>query len=313
MKLPIRILHLEDDPADARLIHALLRQEGLEAEITTVGERQAFLSALQHNEFGLILSDFKLPGYDGLQALAEWRGRCPEKPFVFVTGSMGEELAIESLRSGAVDYVLKSNLARLAPAIRRALAEARERAHRQQAEADLREAQRIARLGDWRWDTETDATTGSDELYAIFGLDPATQSLPSFHEQRGLLYPLEAWDQLHRAAVRTLETGVGFELDVQAFRGRTPIWVTARGEAARNGSAAIVGLHGTIQDITARKQSEEEQRLANQELARFNQVTLGRELRIIELKKQVNKLCARLGEAPIFRADLDQEPAQSAA
>ena len=313
MNSPVRILHLEDDAADVRLVHSILRAEGVLAEITTVGDWQTFVAALQRDEFGLMLADFRLPGFDGLQALAEWRARCPQKPFVFVSGSMGEELAVESLKSGAMDYVLKGNLARLAPAVRRALADADERARRQQAEGDLRQAERIAHLGNWRWDAQTDTTIGSDGLLAIFGLDPATQSLPRFREQRGRLYPVEAWERLHQAALQTLRTGASYELDVEAFRGGTLIWVTARGEAVRDAKGVIVGLHGTLQDITSRKQAEEELRRANQELTRFNQVTLGRELRVIELKKQVNKLSARLGESPAYRTDFDPQPTQPSA
>jgi CheY-like chemotaxis protein len=302
---PLRILHLEDDAADARLIQGMLGEDGLNAQITTVGDRQTFLNALTDEEFDLMLADYNLPAYDGLQALAEWRARWPERPFVFVSGRMGEELAIQSLKNGAIDYVLKGNLARLVPAVRRAVADADERARRHEAEEDLREAQRLARIGNWRWYAESDTTLGSKGLLLLFGLDPATQSLPRFRDQRGLLYPVDAWERLHQASLQTLRTGVGYEFDLQAFRAGTTIWVTARGETLRDSKGAITGLRGTVQDITARKQVEEELRAANRDLTRFNQVTLGRELRIIELKKQVNSLCARLGEAPTYRTDLD--------
>jgi phosphoserine phosphatase RsbU/P len=301
----LRILHLEDDPADARLIQGMIRQAGLEADITTATGRESFLTALEDEGFQLMLADFNVPGYDGLQALAAWQARWPEKPFVFVSGRMGEERAIESLKSGATDYVLKGNLARLVPAVRRALSDAEERARRRQAEEDLREAQRIAHIGNWRWHAETDTTVGSDGLLAVFGLDPATQSFPPFREQRGLLYPVEAWERLHQAALQTLRTGVAYELDIEAFHSSTLIWVTARGEVIRDTKGVIIGLRGTIQDITARKRTEEELRAANRELNRFNQATLGRELRIIELKKQINAMCARLGEPLVYRADLD--------
>jgi CheY-like chemotaxis protein len=308
----VRILHLEDDAADARLIQGMLRADGLQAEVTTVGDRQAFLNALEEDEFDLMLADFNLPAYDGLQALAEWRSRWPERPFVFVSGLMGEELAIQSLKNGAIDYVLKGNLARLVPAVRRALADADERARRQEAEEDLREAQRLARIGNWRWYAESDTTLGSKGLLLLFGLDPANQSLPRFRDQRGLLYPVDAWERLHQASLQSLRTGVGYEFDLQAFRGGSTIWVTARGETLRDRKGTITGLRGTVQDITARKQIEEDLRAANRDLTRFNQVTMGRELRIIELKKQVNSLCARLGEPPAYRTDLDGTQSEAA-
>jgi len=122
---PVRILHLEDDLADARIIADALRDGGLGAEVTVVGNQPEFLAALDRR-FDLVLADFKLPAFDGLQALALWRARWPDQPFLFVTGFLGEERAVESLKRGATDYVLKGNLARLVPAIRRAVAEAQE-------------------------------------------------------------------------------------------------------------------------------------------------------------------------------------------
>ncbi|MBI5687567.1 MAG: response regulator [Verrucomicrobia bacterium] len=138
MDTPLRILHLEDDPADVRLVNDALRDQGLNAEITLVGDRPGFLATLERDDFDLILSDYKLPGFDGLQALSLWQAKWPGKPFIFVTGSMGEERAVESLKSGATDYILKENMVRLVPAIRRAVTEADEHARRQKAEQELR-------------------------------------------------------------------------------------------------------------------------------------------------------------------------------
>ena len=115
---------------------------------------------------------------------------------------------------------------------------------------------------------------------------------------------------MNQAALQALRSGVRYELDVEALRGSTPIWVTMRGEAVRNAKGAVVGLRGTIQDITSRKRVEEELRAVNEELTRFNQVTLGRELRIIELKKQVNQLCVRLGQPARYGKDFELEAAQ---
>ncbi|HWQ18780.1 MAG TPA: PAS domain S-box protein [Methanotrichaceae archaeon] len=125
------------------------------------------------------------------------------------------------------------------------------------AQDELKEAQRVAHIGSWYWDAKTDATTGSDELLAIYGLDPATQQMPDFKEQRGLCYPAEEWERLNAAVQRTVQTGTGYELDVEALSGGAPIWVTTRGEAVRNDHGQILGLRGTVQDITERKQAEE--------------------------------------------------------
>lgn len=130
----------------------------------------------------------------------------------------------------------------------------------QRREAELREAQRVAHLGSWFWDAETDVTTGSAELLRIFGFDPASQGMPNFRQQRGRCYPPDEWDRLSAARENTMKTGVGYQLDVRAIRNGSPIWVTSRGESIRTPAGQIVGLRGTDQDITERKQVEEQLR-----------------------------------------------------
>jgi PAS domain S-box-containing protein len=134
-------------------------------------------------------------------------------------------------------------------------------------EADLNEAQRLAHIGSWYWDAKTDVTTGSNELLRIYGLDPATQSMPDFRDQRGRCYPVEEWERVDAAVQRTVETGVGYELDVRALRNGTAIWVTTRGEAVRDDNNRIIGLRGTVQDITERKQVEETLRLSEEKFS----------------------------------------------
>jgi PAS domain S-box-containing protein len=137
----LRILHLEDSPEDAELIQATLAAEGVEGGVTHVTNRKDFLEALEHGEFDLILADHGLPSFDGTVALQMTLEKRPEVPFIFVTGSMGEEKAIETFRQGATDYVLKDRLSRLVPAIRRAIAAATETALRKRAEEALRESE----------------------------------------------------------------------------------------------------------------------------------------------------------------------------
>ncbi len=130
----------------------------------------------------------------------------------------------------------------------------------QQKEAALREAQRIAHIGSWYWDAKTDVTAGTEELLRIYGFDPAAQLMPDFREQRGRCYPVEEWERVNAAVQTSLETGIGYELDVQAIRDGETIWVTTRGEAVRDRDGQTVGLRGTVQDITERKHIEEELR-----------------------------------------------------
>jgi two-component system cell cycle sensor histidine kinase/response regulator CckA len=131
---PVRILHLEDDQVDALLVREALESEGFGCQIVRVDTREAFEAALDSDGFDLVLSDYALPSFDGVTALEIARRKRPDLPFLFVTGAMGEELAIETLKAGATDYVLKDRLGRLAPSVRRALTEARARSERRRDE-----------------------------------------------------------------------------------------------------------------------------------------------------------------------------------
>ena len=147
MSSTLRILHLEDIRNDAELVRATLDEEGVACEIVLVDTRADFLRALEGGRFDLILPDYKLPSFDSLAALAIAQEKCPDVPFITVSGTIGEERAIETLKSGATDYVLKHRLSRLAPSVRRALHEARERTERRRAEEALRKSEeRLKRI-----------------------------------------------------------------------------------------------------------------------------------------------------------------------
>src|SRR5580765_2901223 len=131
---------LEDDAADAELTKFALRKGGLHYSLARVETKEQYLRGLDERRPALILSDYSLPGFNGHDALNIARQQCPETPFIFVTGTMGEEVAIETLKSGATDYVLKTRLSRLMPAVNRALREAEERSQHRRAEEQLRES-----------------------------------------------------------------------------------------------------------------------------------------------------------------------------
>ncbi|MCE0498944.1 MAG: response regulator [Methylacidiphilales bacterium] len=143
MKQPLHILHIEDLQEDCDLVKRLLQKDGLVCDITRVETRAQVFDELQNHSFDLILTDCKLPGFSGLQALEIAHALKPETPFIFVSGTIGDETAIESLRNGATDYVLKDRLARLAPAVRRALAETEERTLSRKLRQRLNETRRL--------------------------------------------------------------------------------------------------------------------------------------------------------------------------
>ena len=131
--MSLRILHLEDDANDRELVADALRSDGIACVITAVGSKQEFEEALATHP-DLILADFSLPTFDGVTAQKLARITCPDVPFVFVSGSLGEDVAVERVKAGATDYVLKHRLERLPAAVRRAAQEAEERQARRQAE-----------------------------------------------------------------------------------------------------------------------------------------------------------------------------------
>jgi len=137
MDRDIRILILEDSDADAELMEREVRKAGLAFTSRRTDSHDSFLSQIKEFSPDIILADYNLPAFDGISALAIAKRECPDVPFIFVSGAIGEELAIDTLRSGAKDYVLKDKLSKLAPAVNRALAEFEERMGRKKAENRL--------------------------------------------------------------------------------------------------------------------------------------------------------------------------------
>lgn len=142
MKTPLRLLHLEDDPLDAELITTTLTQGNIPCQSQLVYTRQAFVAALKEGRMDLILADYSIPGFDGMTALTLARQHCPDVPFLFVSATIGEELAIDAMHQGATDYVLKQRLGRLVPSVQRALRELDDRAERKRAEEALRQSEK---------------------------------------------------------------------------------------------------------------------------------------------------------------------------
>lgn len=141
----IKLLHLEDNDADAHLIHEAIYAEISSVNITLVDNRKDYESSLQTKDFDLIISDFALPSYDGMAALRFAREFRPDIPYIYVSGHIGEERAIEALKNGATDYVLKDKLVKLVPTIKRALNESEEKKRRKFVEKALVESEKFSR------------------------------------------------------------------------------------------------------------------------------------------------------------------------
>ena len=145
-KRELHILILEDVTTDAELIKDELREAGTIFTPSCVKDKVSYLKALDEFSPDIILSDYSLPSFDGLSALKLAVRKCPDVPFIFVSGALGEETAIELLKQGATDYVLKSRLSRLGPAVSRALQEVKERKERKMAEEELKKREQALEL-----------------------------------------------------------------------------------------------------------------------------------------------------------------------
>jgi two-component system cell cycle sensor histidine kinase/response regulator CckA len=144
----LRVLVLEDSAADAELVQTELTRRGLDHEARWTRTRDEFTSALAEFKPDVVLADWALPQFGGLQALELVRRVAPEMPCIVVSGSIGEERAVEAIKQGASDYILKSRLARLVPAVERAVREADERAERRRVEQQFLQAQKMEAIGE---------------------------------------------------------------------------------------------------------------------------------------------------------------------
>jgi len=179
MKSPLRILYLEDDPRDAELVQETLTNDGISCHVTRVETEADFIASLEQGGFDLILADYTLPSFDGLSALKIAQQHWPHLPLIFVSGTLGEEVAIEALKIGATDYLFKTRLSRIVPSVRRALREAEERIDLIRAEEALRrseaylaEAQKLSHTDSFGWDVSSGKIYWSQETFRIFEYDP---------------------------------------------------------------------------------------------------------------------------------------------
>jgi formate hydrogenlyase transcriptional activator len=258
---PIRILYLEDDPKDAELVQATLEAEGLACEVTRVEHESDFLASLKRGGFELIFADYTLPSFDGVSALKIAKEISPEVPFIFVTGTLGEEVAIEALKLGATDYVFKTRLSRISPAVRRALREAEEKSELKRTEEALRESEQSFRL-------IFDSIPGLIAVQTAAGeLELVNRQLLEYFGKT--LQELKAWstnDTVHpddlpsviAAWRRSVETGYPYDHEhrIRRFDG-VYRWFQVRGLPLRNAEGRIVRWYELFADVHDRKKAEE--------------------------------------------------------
>jgi PAS domain S-box-containing protein len=279
MRQQLRILSLEDDPNDAGLIQEMLEGAGIACELVRVDTQPAFEASISE-KVDLILADYTLPSFDGLSALNLAISACPDVPFIFVSGTLGEEVAIEALKIGATDYVLKTRLSRLVPSVIRALRDTHERVahkHAQDAlarsESHLLEVQRLTHTGSWVWRVAgRDFMHVSDEWYRIHGFDPK-DGMPGWERRLQRVHPedREKWQSgIERAIIQKSDYEIEYRILPPSGVVR---YIYVLGHPILNTSGDVVEFVGSSTDITARKRAEEALLRSERYLAEAQQLT----------------------------------------
>jgi two-component system cell cycle sensor histidine kinase/response regulator CckA len=265
----IRILILEDVEADSELLKRQLREAKMEFTPRRVDRRQSFVRALEAFEPDIVLSDLHLPRFSGMEALEVVRERAPSVPLIIVTGAVDDETAVNCLKAGAVDYVLKDRLHRLGPAVTGALERKQAREERAQAEDALRESERKCRTLVDHLPAITYTSTinaGSTQLY----VSPQVEEMlgPSPEEFiadpdlfANCLHPDDR-DRVHAAWTRAYETGESLDLQYRIrHRDGTVRWLWERATSLRGCGHKPGYLQGIMLDITKSKEVESERDL----------------------------------------------------
>jgi PAS domain S-box-containing protein len=258
----LRFVLLEDDPNDAELIGLELARNQINVNWVHVTSEQQFRAALAEAPADLVLADYTLPGFDGVTALKIVQNSWPDVPFIFVSGSLGEERAIEALKSGATDYVLKDRLQRLPAVVTRALTEARERRERRQAQAALEE-QRVL-LGTlidslpeiiYATDTQGRLTVVNRALLDVLG----KKREQVLGRRLSEAWPEETVLDIETQGANTIRTGRAATDQERAWISQdgTVRWFTFT-HVPLYDHATVVGLVSAVREVTAQKALEQE-------------------------------------------------------
>ena len=255
----MQLLHLEDSTTDAELIALLIRREWPACEIRHVATQPEYQEALEQGGFDLILSDYSLPGFDGLSALAMARAHFPETPFLFLSGTIGEERAVEALKRGATDYIIKDRPTRLVPAIRQAFALLIEADRRRRTEAALRENEERFRQ----------ITENVVELIALLDLNACRiYANPSYRDLLGeaaAVPGVDAFAEVHpedrgraRAAfAQVVRTGATQRCEYRLLMPDGGVReLESHASVLRDSAARIVNVLLVSRDVTARRETE---------------------------------------------------------
>ena len=264
MEPQLKVLLVEDAALDAELMLREITRAGVACKSLLVATEAGFRAALKNFVPDVVLSDFSMPGFDGVTVLEIALREAPEVPFLFVSGTIGEERAIESLKRGAADYVLKTNLARLPLAIKRALDQASERRARRRAEAALHEsierfeaAARATNDAVFDWDLSTDKVWWNEGFESLFGYQRNSVE-PDSRSWTNRIHPDDV-ERVVGGIHRVIDSRDSFWSDEYRFRRAdgSDAYVFNRGYVLRDEAGRAQRMIGAMMDITERRNAEE--------------------------------------------------------
>ena len=261
MDKKIKILHLEDSPQDSDLIQSLIESGSIVHDYFLVDTEMAFLNILKTENVDIILSDYSLPDYNGSEALKIVKEKYSQTPFIFVSGAMGEDAAINAMLNGAKDYVLKNRLERLVPAIKRAIHEHELELKRKQAEAALHESERkykdlVNEVNDGYFVTDHNGafTFVNYALAKILGFSSPEELTGQFFTEFNSINKAREIHFTFKNIIENKKKVDGMEMQVQREDGNLTYIEVKAVPVLENG--VITGMQGVIHDITERKKAE---------------------------------------------------------
>lgn len=251
--MSLRILYLEDSELDVKLAMATLHRQAGPCDILWAKDQHEYAELLKDPDLDLVLSDFMLPTFDGFAALELCRATRPLLPFILISGTIGEERAVEVLRRGATDYVLKGNMQRLPMVVKRALAEVREHAERVRVDEErqsLLEAASLAKVVPWKQEIPSKVWVFGESAATVLGYHP-----PQLKEDPEMVESLIHNEDVHRfvSARSRSETGQAVGFDCRMRHGAGP-WIWTRWTMAKSPDV----FRGVLQDVTELHATQEQ-------------------------------------------------------